>query len=118
MLRLQGPAGFLGGPQVAADRLLDILDPAAATVRRDGIEGDGVDVENGLRQHLRTRHQVVEKELAPRVLDTGPPGGRRRRSGGHQRLLSARRPAFLNTTSGNQLEPGREVPACWSEWMG
>ena len=100
VLGLQGPAGLLGGPQVAADGLLDVLDAALTTVRRDGIEADGVDVEHGLRQHLRTRHQVVEQELAPRVLDTGPPGGRRRRSRGHQRLLSARRPAFLNATFG------------------
>ena len=39
VLGLQGPAGLLGGPQVPADRLLDVLDPAAAPVRRDGSRG-------------------------------------------------------------------------------
>ena len=39
VLGLQGPAGLFGGPQVAADGLLDVLDPAATTVRRDGSRG-------------------------------------------------------------------------------
>ena len=71
---------FLRRAEVPGHRFLDVLDPVPAAVRRDGVETDGIDAEDRFGETVGlgpVGDEVVEEEFAARLVNAGPPCGRR-----------------------------------------
>ena len=80
VLGAQRLARFLRGAEVPGDRFLDVLDPVPTPVRRDRIEADGIDAEDRFGETVGlgpVGDEVVEEEFAARLVNAGPPCGRR-----------------------------------------
>ena len=119
VLGAQRLARLFRGAEVPGDGLFDVLDPVAPPVPRDRVEAHGIDAEDRFGQTVGLRpvgDEVVEEEFPARLVNAGPPCGRRRRSKCHQVVLSAPGPRILDCRRRIPQKSVRRRPVVGKPW--